>query len=336
LNILHSFATATLLPNGKVLIIGGLSPGADLYNPATNSFAPPSQTPTLEIAREQHTATLLPNGKVLVAGGSVLSGPTNQTATTELYDFRTNTFSPGPSMSLGRSFATATLLPNGKVLIAGGQSVINGTFVVLASTELYDPASNRFSLTGTATMNTGRADATATLLPTGKVLIAGGFTATGGSLASTELYDSASNSFATSGTANMNQARQGTTATLLANGRVLIAGGLGSLAANSTDLYDSATNSFAATTPLLTDKRFAPGATLLPNGRVLIAGGADLADMPLFSTDLYNPTTNTITAGPLMNQQRTGPLLPVLPNGKVLVAVGNLEAANLSCDVYTP
>jgi hypothetical protein len=58
--------------------------------------------------------------------------------------------------------------------------------------------------------------------------------------------------------------------------------------------------------------------------------------MPLFSTDLYNPTTNTITAGPLMNQQRTGPLLPVLPNGKVLVAVGNLEAANLSCDVYTP
>ena len=134
----------------------------------------------------------------------------------------------------------------------------------------------------------------------------------------------------------MNQARQSATATLLPNGKVLIAGGLGGLAGNSTDLYDPATNSFAVTTPLLTNFRFSPGATLLPNGRVLIAGGADLSDTPLSSTDLYNPTSNTITAGPMMNQQRTANLLTVLPNGKVLIAVGNLEAANLSCDVYTP
>jgi hypothetical protein len=336
MNVLHSFATATLLPNGKVLIIGSLVPGTDLYNPATNTFAPPGQTPTLEIAREEHTATLLPSGKVLIAGGDVFSGPTFQTASTEIYDFRTNTFSPGPSLSMGRAAATATLLPNGKVLIAGGQMSTSTMQTALASTELYDPATNRFALSGTAAMNTGRFFATATLLPNGKVLIAGGTTATGASLASTELYDPASNSFATSGTANMNQARQSATATLLPNGKVLIAGGLGSLASNSTDLYDPATNSFAATTPTLTNFRFSPAAALLPNGRVLIAGGADLGDMPLSSTDIYNPTTNTITAGAIMNQPRSGDLLTVLPNGKVLIAVGNLEAANLSCDVYTP
>src|SRR5208283_6136940 len=128
------------------------------------------------------------------------------------------------------------------------QAFINEVQTVLASTELYDPATNRFALTGTATMNTGRSFATATLLPNGKVLIAGGAGTSFASLASTELYDPGTNSFATSGTANMNQARQSATATLLPNGKVLIAGGLGGLAGNSTDLYDSATNSFAVTT----------------------------------------------------------------------------------------
>ena len=141
-------------------------------------------------------------------------------------------------MNVGRAEATATLLPNGKILIAGGVGS-SGDF--LASTELYDPATNSFApMSETASMNAGRYYATATLLPNGKVLIAGGFGAGGGTASSTDLYDPASNSFAPeSGTATMNAGRYIATATLLPNGKVLIAGGFGSstVALASTELY---------------------------------------------------------------------------------------------------
>jgi hypothetical protein len=200
MNDFRAFATATSLANGKVLIAGGLegfiinvpeiSNSVDLYNPATNSFA--ASTPVMNAARFDATAALLANGNALIAGG-IGPGPPGPFMVTlnavDLYDLATNTFAPAaslPTMNTSRQSATATLLNNGKVLIAGGE---NNSNQVLASVDLYDGASNSFvPAASLPTMNQARFNATATLLPSGKVLIAGGQELPPKTLSSTELY----------------------------------------------------------------------------------------------------------------------------------------------------
>ena len=156
----RSDQTATLLPDGLVLIVGGYDNGlalatSELYDPGTGIFSP---TGSLANARYYHSATLLPSGRVLIAGGQ------DGTNTAELYDPKTGTFSPTGSMAIERLLQSATLLPNGRVLVACGTDD--------ASAELYDPATGVFS--PTRSMLTVRQHATATLLPDGRVLIAGG------------------------------------------------------------------------------------------------------------------------------------------------------------------
>jgi len=218
--------TATLLSNGKVLIAGGYNcctattlASAELYDPAAGTFTP---TGSMNIGRNNHTATLLNNGKVLVAGGSDNNGLIQAGA--ELYDPATGTFTATGSMSTVRSNHTATLLNNGKVLVAGGITLA-GT---LASTELYDPATGTFTATGS--MSTFRSNHTATLLNNGKVLIAGGENCCNfGVLTSEELYDSSTGTFSSTGSLQpfTNSSRILHTATLLNNGKVLVAGGAG-------------------------------------------------------------------------------------------------------------
>ena len=173
-------STATLLPNGKVLVAGGndssfnVLASAELYDPASGTWAP---TGSLATARGNQTATLLPNGKVLVASGS-------GDASAELYDPANGTWAPTGSLATARNSHTATLLPNGKVLVAGGN---DSSFKTLASAELYDPASGTWAPTGS--LATARYVHTATLLPNGKVLVAGGNDLnTSSVLASAELY----------------------------------------------------------------------------------------------------------------------------------------------------
>jgi hypothetical protein len=329
MNTARENATATLLPNGKVLIAGGFLSSTELYDPVTNTFAAPASTPVMNTARGGATATLLNNGKVLIAGGS--DNATNLSST-ELYDPATNTFAASastPVMNTAREFATATLLPNGKVLIAGGFGIAD----ILSSTELYDPATNTFAPSNaTPAMNSPRVDDTATLLPNGKVLIAGGFDGNFPSLSSTELYDSATNTFAPSNsTAVMNGPREDATATLLGNGKVLIAGGQIFFQdfTNTTELYDPATNTFApsnSTANVNTPRVFAT-ATLLPDGKVLIAGGQNLVAPHLYnslsSTELYDPASNSFAAStPAMNVARDSATATLLPNNKVLIAGG--------------
>jgi hypothetical protein len=132
LNIPRFLHTATLLPNGKVLVAGGDSgsgelSSAELYDPATGTW---SATGSLNTARSQHTATLLPNGKVLVAGGE---GPGGVLRSAELYDPISGTWS-NTGNGTARRVHTATLLPNGKVLVAGGQGISGN----LTSADLYD------------------------------------------------------------------------------------------------------------------------------------------------------------------------------------------------------
>jgi hypothetical protein len=296
--------TATLLPDGRVLIVGGPSgfghpADAELYDPTTGTF---SRTGSLATARDFQTATLLSDGRVLVAGGSssFTDGPV--LASAEVYDPKTGKFSPTGSLTTARSFQTATLLPDGRVLITGGTGAAIGvTFVsttpCLASAELYDPKTGTFSATGA--MSTGRCDQTATLLTDGRVLIVGGESAEGGtSLASAEIYDPKTGTFSPTG--SLATARGFFTATLLSDGRVLIAGGQttsgGSLA--SAEIYDPKTGTFSATGALAT-ARLLHTATLLPDGRVLVAGGYDsgyFAGDSLASAEIYDPKTGTFSA----------------------------------------
>jgi WD40 repeat protein len=170
------FHTATLLPDGKVLVSGGRGASstgapptnlktAERYNPATNTW---SATPAMSTTRSHHTATLLPNGKVLVTGGFGGSGTGVPLASAELYDPTSNTWSSTGAMASPRRYHTATLLPSGKVLVAGGY---DGTSD-LASAELYDP--NTGTWAPTACLAQARHHHTATPLPSGEVLLIGG------------------------------------------------------------------------------------------------------------------------------------------------------------------
>jgi N-acetylneuraminic acid mutarotase len=165
-------ATATLLPSGQVLVAGGASGNsaflatAERYDPATDTWTRAAQ---MVSPRVWHTATLLPNGQVLVAGGFYsATGQTAYLATVERYDPATDTWVRAAQMSSPRSAHTATLLPNGQVLVAGGQNEAS----FLASTEQYDPATDRW--TTAADMVGARSQDQAALLPNGQVLVAGG------------------------------------------------------------------------------------------------------------------------------------------------------------------
>jgi hypothetical protein len=247
-----------------------------------------------------------------------------------------------PGMNAARENATATLLPNGKVLIAGGYSNITINTGSLSSTEIYSPVTNTFAASPPS-MNQARTNATATLLPNGRVLIAGGLVAPTFlemlpfALSSTEIYDPASNTFATS-TPNMNDARTQATATLLPNGKLLIAGGFGNTGdLSSTEIYDSATNTFATSTPSMKDARENATAALLPNGDVLIAGGSGNGTL-LASTEIYDPATNSFaTSTPSMKDARALATGSLLPNGEVLIAGGSGNGGVLaSTEIYDP
>ena len=190
-------------------------------------------------ARASQTATLLRDGRVLIAGGDAQPGGGGLTslASSELYDPRTGSFSPTGSMAHGRRYHTATLLPDGRVLLAGGvvydqKRSIAANVAASTSAELYDPATGKFGRTGS--MVVGSNLGTATLLTDGTVFIAAGEVS--GLPPFPQLYDPASGKFSPTGSM-MPTPRPDHTATLLSDGRVLIAGGYGFGSLASAVLY---------------------------------------------------------------------------------------------------
>jgi WD40 repeat protein len=332
--------TATLLVGGRVLIAGGVYDGtAELYDPATGTF---TATGYMTTRRQQHTATLLPNGKVLIAGGETCSGSgCRPLASAELYDPSAGSFTATGDMTTLRQQHTATLLPNGKVLIAGGETCDSSGCRSLASAELYDPSAGSFTATGN--MTTFRAGHTASLLPDGKVLITGsqvwdgdGHLLAGGWAAAwiTELYDPDAGAFRGLGGTippdQFGQPRTTATLTLLTNGTVLAmteevveedspSGGAA--------VYDPATGAFTA---IGETSVYVYTATLLPDGTVLVTGyGGPTAA-------LYNPATGAFSTTGEMFTPRVGHTATLLPDGTVLMSGGYWSDGFASAELYHP
>jgi N-acetylneuraminic acid mutarotase len=317
LNIPRSGHTATLLANGKMLVVGGYDNpnnrlnSAELYDPASGRW---SITGSLNTPRAGHTATLLSDGKVLVAGGHTFPN------STELYDPATGTWSVTGSLNIARYGHTATLLPDGRLLVAGGITGHAPSTFYTNSVEVFDPATASWTFTGGLT--TARAIHTATRLQNGKILVVGGTNDTIGfpvqaeGISSAELYDSATETWSITG--SLNVARNSHTATLLPNGKVLAAGGWFT---NSAELYDPATGTWNSTGALHTLSVGGHTATLLRNGQVLLTGGWS-GFSPISDAQPYDPATGNWRATTSLSTARNGHTATLLPNGKVLVAGG--------------
>ena len=317
--------TATLLPSGKVLLIGGISIGgptasAEIFDPATGQFSP---TGSMSGPRSEHSATLLPNGKVLIAGGYNESLWQPTLSTMEVYDPSTGVFAPTTGLSGARTAFTATAIPNGQVVFIGGWNR-DSYPAIFPSPEIYDPTTG--TVVPTIGVGEGRLNHTATLLGNGTVLLVGG----GGTPSSpgNQIYNPNNQLFSSAG--NLREARGfGHATTLLSNGKVMVSGGTyDGLALSSTEVYDPATGVFVPAS-VLNQARIWHTATLLQNGKVLVTGGmGQYSDDALNSyavlatAELSGPTFDYLEgpagpAGPAGSTGPAGPAGPVGPEGSV-------------------
>jgi hypothetical protein len=289
------------------------------FTPAGNMLA----------ARVGHVAVLLPGGKVLLAGGNTTGGLTLSSA--ELYDPAADAsaaFSATGSMLAVRRGATATRLPDGTVLVAGGdrRNFPQPYPASLDSAETYDSATGEFTATGN--MSDARAFHTATLLGNGKVLITGGFNTGTAFLGTADLYDPATRTFAATGA--LAEPRNRHTATMLGDGTVLVAGGM-CTASCRVETYKPDFGVFTSIDNDVGIGRWSHTATLLADGKVLMVGGISLAEggdsltADLASVILYSPLIGT--GGPAlvgsMSVPRFGHTATLLPDGKVLIVGGD-------------
>ncbi|HWZ84349.1 MAG TPA: choice-of-anchor D domain-containing protein [Terriglobales bacterium] len=331
-----------VLSNGKVLSIGGvdgsgnLLASSELYNPKSGKWA---LSGSMSQAREAFPAVVLPNKKVLVSGGlgassTVLSGA-------ELYDPTTGAWSSAGSLSVARFAHTATLLQNGKVLVTGGCTAsICGPETAVS--ELYDPTSNSWSITGN--LNTARGYHTAVRLKTGMVLVIGGFS----DLTSCELYDPTTGIWTNA--ASTNAGRYLNTATVLSDGKVLVAGGAnGRYPVSSAELYDPTANTWTYTGNM-TIGRYAHTATLLTDGTVLVPGGVGqpiscgkdcTGYIPTSKVDIYSEANGSFKSAPSLSQPQAYQSTTLLKTGGALQD-GGIGTTNICCvvlntaQIYTP
>ncbi len=333
---------------GEVLATGGsgasgVLSSTEVYRQDTRSWRFGG---SLATARERHTATVLADGRVLAVAGRSNSAPL---ASAEVYDPATQLWSSAGTLTTGpRSAHTATLLPDGRVLVAGGLSGQNvrfgnscfcGELVELQSAEVWNPATGVF--TAVAPMLSARDGHTATLLPDGKVLVAGGH-----GRASSEIYDPATNTWSST-TGSMSVARINHTASLLRDGSVLVAGGGqgGPCCTDTADRYNPTTGTWTPTAPMRVVRSDHSAAVLdaaicatgsAPSwcGKVLVAGGDSAG-----TAELFNPATGTWKAmGPLGTPRFDHTATLLKKGGKVLVAGGNggAEIGLNTAEIFAP
>jgi hypothetical protein len=278
------FATATLLPNGEVLVAGGAPAlngdciaSTELFNPATGKW---KETGSMTVARCSHTAVLLPNGQVLVAGGNNVTN-SNSLNSAELFNPATGSWQATGSLNFAREGQLSAPLQNGNVLVAGGRDFVNGTFTDLASAELFEPSQGKWIVTSSLSIPDGTPFGS--LLANGDVLVA-----------RAAFFTPATGTWTKTGAA-FPQVREGTTATLLGTGNVLLTGfrlecdGCGFKPSNAAVLYEFGTNTYVSTGGM-NSPRVEDSAVRLPNGQVLVSGGTSMIfGATLASAELYTP-----------------------------------------------
>lgn len=309
----HGGNTVTTLRTGKVLVAGDYSSTvSELFDPVSGTWS--NTNGQMAVARTWHTATLLWSpacdnatappycGKVLVAGGQVNS---QATATAELYDPRTDAWEKTGSLIVARGNSgrghTATLLADGRVLVAGGPAVGGAMTGIVGgvssrTTEIYDPVAGTWS--AGPLMAHERTEHTATLLGDGRVMVAGGRDLALNSIASAEILDPKDVSPAWKPAAAMTSPRQDHMAARLPDGSVLVAGGrTGAVIAGtslaSAEVYDREKDTWTPTGSMA-QVRFndaSPVAVVLPGGRVLVAAGMLESGYGSVTSELYDPTT---------------------------------------------
>jgi hypothetical protein len=346
------------LPDGRVLLTGGQTQNApasvitnsvDAFNPADNSVTPVAP---MTIRRWSHTATTLSDGRVLVTGGRTGSTAANGVvlATAEIYDPVTNewTETAGP-MNVARRSHTATLLPNGKVLIVGGgNGVSTTTSQPIQSVELFDPATGLFTLAGN--MLDRRSAHSAILLDDGTVLISGGSNGTGTLFPTNtaEIYNPADNSFTAVGPMNYPHLAQ--LPGKLRDGRVVQGSSYynethtsaGGRITDESEIYDPVARTFTPIAPMF-KQRIDIGALGLLDGTLLIAGGVTTS--PTFpsifqpTSEVFDPATSAWKLSGIMSTGRDEFSGLLLDDGRAVISGGFVSPGAVllrTVEVYTP
>ena len=342
MNVQRYGHTATLLADGRVLIVGGNNGGAsvssaEIYDPATKTFTP--ATNNMVVSRQGHAAIPLPGGRVLIVGGCVAGALACSSfpRSIELFDPATNAFvvpRPTAGIATARAYFSASPLLDGRVLLAGGY--VNGT-TITASAEIFDPATESFAPTGS--MATPRAYPATSRLPDGSTLVAGGQAVVQNvlvTLASAErfvLAEAAAPSLGTfQPTGSLASGRTNGAVGGLDDGSILIAGGSGSgiSGSNPAPVALASVERFAgsafASTGALNVARNWPTSTRLPlTGEVLVTGGTSSTSY-LSSAEIYDPVSGVFTPAPSMASARAQHTATPLLDGTVLVAGGRDRA----------
>lgn len=281
MNYAVSATAAVRLPNGKVLVAGGLGTlpasgtAAEIYDPATNTWA---DTGSLHVARfEDMAVARLPGARVLVAGGFVPAAapPFTPLASTEIWHPSTGQWTLGKSMHVARGEFASVTLQDGRILVMGG---VDTSGTALKSCEIYNPSTGHWSLV--PHMHVARFDAAAVVLHDGRVLIAGGGGASGQPITRSEIYNPSTRTWKTTGSLNVPRSEAEYAIVLMPNYRVLLAGGYNTLGPSETDVntaevYNPQTGKWTEVAGTMSSARSGHAAMLLPkNHGVLVMGGA--------------------------------------------------------------
>jgi hypothetical protein len=346
------------LNDGRVLLTGGQSANApasvitnsvDAFNPADNSVSPVGP---MTIRRWSHTATTLTDGRVLVTGGRTASTSATGVvlATAEIYDPVTNTWTETAApMNVARRSHTATLLPDGKVLIAGGgNGVSTTTSQPIQSVEIFDPATGMFTLVGNMTQK--RSAHSANVLGDGTVLIAGGSNGTGTLFPTNtaEIFNPADSSFTVVGPMVTSHLAQ--LPGQLRDGRIVWGSSYfnnthtsaGGLITDQSEIFDPVARTFTSIAPMF-KQRIDIGAQGLYDGTLLIAGGVTTS--PSFpsifqpTSEIYDPGTSSWKLSGIMSSGRDEFSGLRLDDGRVMISGGFVSPGAVllkTVEVYTP
>jgi len=361
----RSLASATPLGDGDVLLAGGGTGGitgavglssAEIYRRHLRVFE--TVPGGMSGARAFHTATRLLDGRVLVAGG--VDGAGTPTATAELYDPATNSFASTASMASPRTAHTASLLPDGRVFVTGGVTLLDGADLLATiastqnSTEIWNPATGLWS--AGPNMSSRRLGHVAETLTDGKIFLQGGLTVTfflgipiPAFSATAQRYDPGANAYL--GTSSGSVARAFQRTSRLADGRVLVLGGInGDLITQnfvplaSCEIYNSATNGWIAAASMA-NARSLHTSQVLPDGRVVAIGGAQgslAAPTPVDSVEAFTPVPSpgpgSWASSGTLGTPRLSHTSALTKDGKHVVVMSGTDgtASVVTAEVHTP